>query len=361
LLAPAHDFRLRLDRIKSRHAGGFDWYPYDSLGNVTHFDALLTGERRDLLSLASGDPILDAGCADGELAFFFESLGCQVHAVDHPLSNHNGMAGVQALKEALNSSIEIHSVDLDAQFSLPLPHYSLAFLLGALYHLKNPFYTLEKLSQHASYCLLSTRVARRYPDGKPIGDQPIAYLVDDLELNSDDTNFWIFSPAGLRRLLKRAHWNVLDQISVGDTKASDPVKRDERVFCLAQSTWAMANVDLLEGWHEAEPEGWRWTARRFSALARPAKLAGPVRVLRLKFYLPPRILEELGPVTLSASVNGRELRPERFEIPGDHSYERRMPRTNGDLHLDFWLDRSLVLAADDERELGIVVAALELE
>ena len=66
-------------------------------------------------------------------------------------------------------------------------------------------------------------------------------------------------------------------------------------------------------------------------------------------------------MTLSASVNGRELPPERYDKPGDHSYERRLPASDSDLHLDFWLDRSLMLANDDERELGIVVASLELE
>jgi len=355
LLPLAGDFRRRLDDIKAKQKADFEWYPYDSLANLAHFDALLTGERRDLLSLAGADPVLDAGCADGDFAFFLESLGCAVHAVDHPVSNHNGMAGVHGLKEALKSKVEIHAADLDSQFSLPRPHYSLAFLLGAIYHLKNPFYVLEKLSQHCRYCLLSTRIARCYPDGSPIGERPVAYLVDDLELNADDSNFWIFSPAGLRRLLKRAHWEVLDQISVGDTAASDPVARDERVFCLARSTWALANVELLDGWHEAEAEGWRWTMRTFSAVARPARL------LRMKFYVPPRIIEELGPLTLSVDINGRALRPERYAKPGDHVYERRLPGSEGELRLDFSLDRCLVLAGDDERQLGIVVAALELE
>jgi hypothetical protein len=355
LIGLARDFRRRLDAVKSTHSGGFEWYPYDSLSNLAHFDKLLSGQRRDIPALAAGKPILDAGCADGDLAFFFESLGCEVHAVDHPVSNHNGMAGVYTLKEALGSKIEIHAADLDAQFSLPRTHYSLAFLLGALYHLKNPFYVLEKLSQHCNYCLLSTRIARAYPDGTPIGERPVAYLVDDLELNADDSNFWIFSPAGLRRLLKRAHWEVLDQISAGDSAGSDPVSRDERTFCLVRSTWALANVDLLEGWHEAESEGWRWTMRRFAAKSRPA------RALRLKFYVPPRIIEELGPVTLSVSANGRALRPERYERPGDQVYERRLPESEAELHLEFALDRCLVLANDDERELGVVVAALELE
>lgn len=70
------------------------------------------------------------------------------------------MQGVKLLKEVLSSSVQIHEVDLDSQFSLPEKNYNLAFFLGILYHLKNPFYALEALSKSARYCLISTRIAR---------------------------------------------------------------------------------------------------------------------------------------------------------------------------------------------------------
>lgn len=228
------------------------WYPYGTLSNFLHFNALLTGEHRFLLDLIADKPILDIGCADGELAFFFESLGCKAQVIDYGPTNNNNLRGVRLLKETLSSSVEIHEADLDSQFSLPEKDYNVAFFLGILYHLKNPFYALEALSKSARYCLISTRIARfnRPPaemaettagislsDRIDFSNTPVAYLLDEMEANNDSTNYWIFSNAGLRRILKRTGWEILDYMTVGNTTDSDPAtgQGDERAFCLVKS------------------------------------------------------------------------------------------------------------------------------
>ena len=68
-------------------------------------------------------------------------------------------------------------------------------------------------------------------------DAPVAYLVDEFETNNDSTNYWIFTPAGLTRILKRAGWDILDRMSVGNTETSDPASPagDERTFLLVRS------------------------------------------------------------------------------------------------------------------------------
>jgi hypothetical protein len=47
----------------------------------------------------------------------------------------------------------------------------------------------------------------------------------------------MFSPAGLERLVDRAGWSILEQISFGDVEASDPSapEHDERSFMLLRS------------------------------------------------------------------------------------------------------------------------------
>src|ERR1039458_8640104 len=60
------------------------------------------------------------------------------------------MAGVEALKRALDSSVRIEPLDLDGPFYLPLRHSGLALCLGILYHLKNPYRVLETLAAHSS-------------------------------------------------------------------------------------------------------------------------------------------------------------------------------------------------------------------
>lgn len=65
----------------------------------------------------------------------------------------------------------------------------------------------------------------------------MAYLLDERESNNDSTNYWIFSDAGFRRILKRTGWEIRDYITVGNTANSDPATQegDERAFCLAES------------------------------------------------------------------------------------------------------------------------------
>jgi hypothetical protein len=161
-------------------------------------------------------------------------------------------------------------VDLDSQFSLPQQEYGLVFFLGLLYHLKNPFYVMERLARSARHVVLSTRVAqyaqpvtrgyveprsllwslasralRRFPLPLPvpasgmtrIAGLPVAYLVDERECNNDPTNYWMFTVDGLRRLLRRCGWEILDFTTTGNTLASDPASQhgDERAWCLARS------------------------------------------------------------------------------------------------------------------------------
>ena len=222
LVRQAQAFEKRLDQVKASLAPQeIVWYPYRTLAAIPALEKLLTGPHRYLLDLAAGDPILDLGCGDGDpildlgcgdgaISFFFESLGCEVHAVDNPHTNHNQMRGFTAIRTALHSSVAFEAVDLDSQFRLPQDVFGLATFLGVLYHLKNPYYVLEALAHHARYCILSTRVAQRTAKGVAMKGESLAYFLAPGETNDDDTNYWIFSESALRRLLDRGV-NVIDE------------------------------------------------------------------------------------------------------------------------------------------------------
>lgn len=346
-------FAARLREVKEQVIPrDFEWYRYDSMGNLNHLDALLTGEHRDIVGLAGGDPVLDFGCADGDLSFFLESLGLRVVAFDHGRTNHNGMMGVRALKQQLGSKVEIHELDLDNNFQLPSGHFGLAIVLGILYHLKNPFYVLETISKQARYCLLSTRITRLLPDRTTdVSQSPVAYLLGETELNDDNSNFWIFSEAGLRRILQRANWRVLDFMTVGD-QASDPVtlEHDQRAFCLLESVYGMRHFDLLEGWHAPESSGWRWTEKRFRMRLENANS------LTLELYLSPELVARFGSITLSAEANGKTLAPETFVKSGKAIYSRRLPP--GRVEVAFALSDAFPPSSIDGRELGVIVSRL---
>lgn len=220
------------------------WYPYDSMSNLVHLDRLLQGDFRNLSELIGNRAVLDIGAADGEMAFFLESLGLSTAIVDHAPTNHNGLEGARALKKVLGSATEIHDIDLDSQFSLPEGVYGLTFFLGILYHLKNPYYVLEQLARRTRWCLISTRVAKFTPDHRvDFSDYPLAYLVHPSECNNDPTNFWMFSHAGLRRVLERTGWTVRQYMAAGDTVSSDPAsaEHDERAFALLESSVVCAS------------------------------------------------------------------------------------------------------------------------
>jgi hypothetical protein len=71
------------------------------------------------------------------------------------------------------------------------------------YHLKNPFFALEKLEQKTRYCFASTRIARQTFDGHLLSLYPVAYLLGFRECNDDYTNYRIFTDEGLKRLIDR--------------------------------------------------------------------------------------------------------------------------------------------------------------
>src|SRR5205814_10677151 len=137
------------------------------------------------------------------LGFVREIQDLAVAVIDNDYTNWNGLEGARTLKEALNSSVVIRSVDLDSQFSLAGQKYDAIFFLGTLYHLKNPFFLLESLARLTRYCFVSTRIAKQTADGQLLSQYPVAYLLGPQECNNDDTNFWIFSEQGLKRLIDR--------------------------------------------------------------------------------------------------------------------------------------------------------------
>jgi tRNA (mo5U34)-methyltransferase len=362
----AHEFNVKLHAMKDANPlPGAGWYPYDSLGNFFNLDRLLRGTRRDLSALIGSQPVLDFGCADGDLAFFLESLGFPVRVFDSAPSNYNRMQGVAELKRLLESSVEINELDLDTQFQFE-GACGVAFLLGILYHLKNPFFVLEKLSKHARYCFLSTRIAKRTPDRQmDVERYPVAYLVDPVETNDDCTNYWIFSDAGLRRLISRTGWQICDYLRIGNTGDSDPAswQGDERVFCLLRSyapelgpfQWAEEDpIELLSGWHGLESGGHRWTERRFAIAVK--NIAGPTE-LRLKYLVTEILLKHTGPIVLSATLDGRQLPPQGSERPGQYIYTVPL---DGPATIQFEIDKVIPAGAIEERELGVAVSAVDL-
>ncbi|MDZ4797802.1 MAG: hypothetical protein SGI92_06550 [Bryobacteraceae bacterium] len=339
----------------------FDWYPYDSLGNMVHLEQLLEHSGFDFKAAVQGKTILDLGCADGDFAFFLESLGARVVAVDHPRGNHNNLAGIRTLKEQLGSTVDVRTHDLDTGVEIGPDRFELTIALGLFYHLKNPILFLETLAKRTRFCLLSTRVMKHLPDNtKDFSGTAIAYFLTADELNGDNSNFWIFTRESLERVITRSHWRVLAYTTVGDTRASLPVtlEHDERAFVLMESTWGEIGLDTGEGWHEPEDSGWRWAAQRFTASSSNAMSASGVTA---SLFVPDALIAQFGPVTLTLTINGEPAAPEVFRTPGLHRVTRRVPAPASHLDLVFQMSHALPPDASDLRERSVVVEFVRLE
>ena len=358
------EFEPNLAKVKSQNLTTVTpgWYPYSSFASISVLDRMLKGENRKLSNLIGEHSLLDVGAGDGDLSFLFESLGAKVQAIDHPAINYNRMTGLHTLQRALNSTVDIQTLDIDSQFAMADRIYGLVLLFGVLYHLKNPFYVLEALARYSEHCLLSTRIARYSPGGRVrIESLPVAYLVDERETNNDPTNFWILTEAGLKLLIKRAGWEILEFMTTGNTTNSDPVsaRGDERAFCLLRSRTTDYTLDLRlgDGWYELEQNTFRWTRASFSVdIGRPQRHDMPE--LSFFFYLPEMIIKALGHVGLTATVNGIPLEKHSYASEGHHVYTEKIPAAalqDEGLRIEFTVDQPFT-SANDHRELGVLVS-----
>jgi tRNA (mo5U34)-methyltransferase len=335
------------------------WYPYDILGSLHHLAPLLSDHFEVVADAFRNHPILDIGCADGDIGLLFSSLGCRVTAIDNPPTNSNWMKGVSALKERLSLPLEILKMDVDSQFALPLESYGFTFLLGILYHLKNPYYILETLARHSRFCALSTRVAAETKSGVAIGEEPLVYLLDERESNDDPTNFWTFSPTALARIAKRTGWRIVGQNLVGCANGSNPVDpdKDARMFLLLQSQRLSipVKIRLLSGWTPVTDYKWAWTLKQFSLDAEILDHSKPTR-----FFLGFSLVEQLvvdAPLRLSCKVNGTPTEAMEFDAAGAMIFEAKLPAgtdSGKPLHFEFSVEHQYRNAADP-RDIGIIM------
>ena len=366
-LATARELQTRVRTIKARLVvPDYGWYPYEPLSAVALITELLTPVYTEIVAACGQNGVADLGCADGDLGILFAEMGATVDWVDHRESNYNQMRGLTTLQGALGLPQRAFDLDLDGRFELPQANYGLALFLGTLYHLKNPFYVLETLAKASDWCLVSTRVAQVTPEARiRIDREPLAYLLAPREANDDPTNFWIFSPAGLTRLVERAGWRVVAEKRVGCEQNSDPVKpeADERMFLLLKSRLRHPELDVrpLDGWYPAENDAWCWTAKQFSLqVALPE--AERTSEFALRMTVPEAALAASPRVRVSCRVDGLPAGSMVCEIADSIEFRGRFPETTlrgATVRLDFLVESSFDGVPGDKRELGIIIPLLD--
>jgi tRNA (mo5U34)-methyltransferase len=331
------------------------WYPYETLSALPIVSELVAPVYDEIREATAAAPMLDIGSGDGDFAMFFASFGIPVDAVDSTINNFNKMRGIAKLCDCLHFHVHRHDMDLDEKFSFPSSAYGLSLLLGTLYHLKNPYYLLEKLAYSTRWCILSTRIAQLTPRERvTVENEPVAYLADGQEFANDSTNYWIFSPAGLLRLARRTRWAVIAHSRIGCLTGSTPTEAaaDERMFLLLRSRVHAPSLQVrpIAGWYAAEPRNQRWTEKHFS-LQLILPLDQPVTGFEFSFYVP-------AAASVEWSIGGEPATALIVDQPGPAVLRANISVAAVHLPIliaDFHVTSVFSAPAPDIRELGICV------
>jgi len=159
-------------------------------------------------------------------------------------------------------------------------------------------------------------------------------------------------------LLTSCHRGTPDISSLTEEEATPPLAAEIRMAD------PRAGSQLISGWYAVEKDGWRWTARKFSAVLRPpigAHKSGAV--LMFNFTLPGAVIARLKTVTLGASIGGTQLEPQRYSRAEECIYVRDVPASllsGHSVRIDFTLDKALP-PGSDPREFGLIANRLRLE
>jgi hypothetical protein len=120
---------------------------------------------------------------------------------------------------------------------------------------------------------------------------------------------------------------------------------------------------LLGGFYQVEDKSWRWVARNFSVALKPPLRAGKQGGrLTVRFYISGDELQETGPLTLTATIDGKSVGEETFSDAGSHEFTRKLPAQTMDtniLPVQFSFDKGFVPTGDN-RELAAVVVWIGL-
>jgi hypothetical protein len=81
----------------------------------------------------------------------------------------------------------------------------------------------------------------------------------------------------------------------------------------------------------------------------------------MRLFVPSELIDQYGPITLSASGEGEQMRPVILRESGDHTFTRRFKRGSRNEVIAFTLDKFLPPDDSDPRERGIIVASIDCE
>jgi hypothetical protein len=124
------------------------------------------------------------------------------------------------------------------------------------------------------------------------------------------------------------------------------------------------SAQIVRGLSNVEADAWRWSTAKFSVVLRPPPASAQNGAkLELRFTLADAVVGQLGPVTVSAIVNGTPVAPETFSEAGDFVYSHDVPAAAlgpDVITAEFSTDKALEPNDKDKRELALIVKTIGL-
>ena len=142
--------------------------------------------------------VLDLGCNEGFFSFALAERECDVFGIDIDEKRIEKANFIKEILQLNNVSFQTMSV-YDPSF-LELARADMAFCLGVLHRVPDPFRLLDMLSSKADILILEWK-ALKFGDH----DQPIAFF-SPKGIDVDDyygTEYWLLSFAAVERMLRR--------------------------------------------------------------------------------------------------------------------------------------------------------------
>ena len=122
---------------------------------------------------------------------------------------------------------------------------------------------------------------------------------------------------------------------------------------------ASAASQLAGGFYGLEEKRWRWAAREFAVMLEPPRNADETGAeLQLQLFIPDKQIQDLGPMTLNADVDGYALEPRTLASGGGNTQTWEVPAAalrSSLVRVNFSFDKAMPPTSADARELAAVV------
>jgi hypothetical protein len=143
-----------------------------------------------------------------------------------------------------------------------------------------------------------------------------------------------------------------------------PASTSQTLASVVRMNDPQTNKQLMKGFYGVEGGSWRWTAGKFAVrLQIPPGAAQSGATLNLNLNIPDAVLQKVGKITITGSINGMALKSAEFEKSGAALYSADVAQsllTGDSVEADFTLDKSIPPGATDRRELGVIATSVAL-